>query len=629
MTTPLPALVRGIRGQAVRAKAECDALDQVLATIRFSPDGTILGANDNFLKLMGYRAGELAGKHHRLMMPAGRADSPDYRVFWQALAAGEAKSDTFERMDSAGRPVWLEATYMPIRDRQGRVSEIMKLAFDVTGRVRAQMAQKAQLDALDRSQAVIQFAPDGSILTANDNFLSAMGYDLDQITGQHHRLFMPPGEADGAEYARFWSDLAGGVFKQGLFRRRHRDSRDIYLQASYNPVLDPDGTVTKVIKTAQNVTEAVLKGAENEGQVEAINRSQAVVHFDLDRTIIDANDHFCAAVGYEREALIGTDHARLVPDEARRSGDYQSFWDDLRAGRFKAGSFERVGKDGSSIFIRATYNPILYPDGRVFKVVKFAHDVTEDVIHRRQQAEASARMDEQLESLLDTVKGLSGETRKARSKGSDTADMMQSVAAAAEELSASIEEIAASMDAAKTRVEQSAASCAESAEAGRSLSASAKAMTGIVSMIDDIAGQINLLALNATIESARAGEAGKGFAVVAGEVKNLASQVGRATEQISAEIHKMQTVSDDVVNRLDTIRESVGSVESEITGVSGAVEEQTASTNEISSTIQRASTAMTDVGDGLEEIADAAEGAEAEAREGMRIYREMNRRDVS
>lgn len=231
------------------------AIKDNVATIEFTPDGEILDANALFQQTSGYGIEQLKGQHHRLLCDSSYANSSAYRSFWQTLASGQSHGGVFERRNSAGARIWLKATYFPVRDDAGQVTRIVKIASDVTEETNRLHDQQAILQALDRSQAMITFRPDGTIITANDNFLNAIGYKLQQIEGKHHRMFCF--DSFYTDYPEFWSDLAQGRFKSGLFERLDAQGRRIWLEASYNPIFDAQGQVTKVIKFASDVSQRV------------------------------------------------------------------------------------------------------------------------------------------------------------------------------------------------------------------------------------------------------------------------------------------------------------------------------------------------------------------------------------
>ncbi len=405
---------------------------------------------------------------------------------------------------------------------------------------------------------------DGTIITANENFLHALGYTLAEVKGKHHSMFVEPGYRDSAEYREFWAKLNRGEYQAAEYKRIGKGGKEVWIQASYNPILDMNGKPFKVVKFATDITKQKLQNADYLGQIDAIGKSQAVIEFNMDGTVITANENFLNAMGYTLAEIQGKHHSMFVEPGERDSAEYRQFWAALNRGEFQAAEYKRIGKGGKEVWIQASYNPILDLNGKPFKVVKFATDVTEQVIQRMKN---------------EHIRG-----------------MMESVAAGAEELNASVKEIAESMVKSKETAEGAVERVDVADQSTHRLTEAAQAMGGIVDLINNITGQINLLALNATIESARAGEAGRGFAVVANEVKNLAGQAKGATEQISKEITSMRGISDDVVNALGAIKQSINSVREYVTSTAAAVEEQSAVANEMSANMQKAAAEASNIG---------------------------------
>jgi methyl-accepting chemotaxis protein len=413
-----------------------------------------------------------------------------------------------------------------------------------------------QVAAASRSQAVIEFKLDGTIVNANENFLKTLGYSLGEIQGKHHSMFVEQKERDSAAYREFWAALNRGEYQAAEYKRIGKGGKEVWIQASYNPVFDEKGKPAKVVKFAIDVTEQKLRNADLSGQIEAIAKSQAVIEFNLDGSILTANHNFQQALGYSLSEIAGRHHSMFVAPAERDTPAYREFWAALNRGEFQAGEFKRIGKGGKEVWIQASYNPILDLNGKPFKVVKYASDITRQVLVRMGN---------------ERVRG-----------------MMESVAAGAEELNASVREISEAMVKSKETAVGAADRVASADSQAKRLSDATQAMSGIVEMIGDITGQINLLALNATIESARAGEAGRGFAVVAAEVKNLANQAKQATDKIGIEIGGLNSISDEVVSALNAIKTEIQSVCEYVTSTAAAVEEQSTVTSEMSSSMQRA-----------------------------------------
>jgi methyl-accepting chemotaxis protein len=461
---------------------------------------------------------------------------------------------------------------------------------------------EAKLAALDKSQAVIEFAMDGTVLAANERFFQFTGYAPEEVVGRHHSMFLAPGEKETPEYARFWERLRAGRFDAAQYRRIVKGGREVWIEASYNPILGPDGRPVKVIKYATDITERKAEQADLKGQVDAIRRSQAVISFDLDGTIVDANENFLKAVGYGLDEIRGRHHSMFVEPAERDGRDYAEFWAKLKAGGYHSGQFRRVGKGGREVWIEATYNPVLDAAGRPYKVVKFAADVTRQV----QLLQNLNRMIETNFGEIDqAILRSNREAGEATRAADETSTNVQMMASAAEELAASVDEISSSMAKSRAATDSAFDQARKAGDLTHRLSQAATAMGGIVGLIQTIAGQINLLALNATIESARAGEAGRGFAVVASEVKNLASQAARATEQIAREIDGVQSISGDVVGALGAISESMGVMRDHVMSTATAIEQQSAVTRDMSHNMQSAAHAVSTISHGIGEISQA------------------------
>ena len=371
-----------------RNTAVLKALDRSLAMIEFSPKGRIIRANDNFLATMGYSAEELQGRHHSIFVDPAEINSEDYKAFWKSLARGEFRQAEFKRRGKNGRYIWLQATYNPVIGLNGRVVKVVKVATDVTGKSLSNADFLGQVSAIGRSMAVIEFEIDGTIITANEKFLAAFGYTLAEVQGKHHSLLLEAAYAASPSYRDFWASLTRGEFRAAQFKRVAKGGRDVWIEASYNPILDMNGKPFKIVKYATDITQSRMQSLDLAGQMSAIHKSQAVIEFDLDGTVITANENFLRLLGYELHEVQGRHHAMFVDPIQARSLEYRQFWEDLKSGQYRAGRYRRIGKHALEVWIEASYNPIHDLDGKPVKVVKFATDIT-----------VSVRQAEQLEVL--------------------------------------------------------------------------------------------------------------------------------------------------------------------------------------------------------------------------------------
>ncbi len=364
------------RTQLLASRSQLDAIRRVQAIIEFNLDGTILDANENFLRTLGYSLEEIVGKHHSMFVESQYANSAEYRQFWSDLAAGRAQVSEYKRIAKGGKEVWIQASYNPIFDEQGKPYKVVKFAIDTTAEKQRAADFTGQLNAISKSQAVIEFDLSGTILNANDNFLNTLGYSLSEIKGKHHSMFVETVYGNSQEYRKFWENLRNGEYQAGEFKRLGKGGKEIWIQASYNPILDMNGRPFKVVKYATDVTATKLESADTKGQIDAINKSQAVIEFDLNATIRAANDNFLSCVGYSLSEVQGKHHSMFVEPAVAASPEYRKFWEDLRNGIYQTGQYQRVGKGGKKIWIQASYNPIMDLNGKTCKIVKYATDIT-------------------------------------------------------------------------------------------------------------------------------------------------------------------------------------------------------------------------------------------------------------
>lgn len=602
-------------------KSRMDQISVACVVSEADLKGDITYVNDLLCEVSQYSREECIGQPHSMFR---HPDTPKslFKEMWATIGKGKIFRGIIKNRKKDGSPYWVDAMIAPVLGPNGKPVKYIGVRYVITEQVLKQQELEGQMTAINASNAYIEFKPDGTVLKANELFLNTMKYALPEIEGKHHRIFCDAKFANSREYEQFWSNLRNGIPQVGEARRMAKDGSEVWLQANYTPVKDDKGNVIKVIKLATDITDQKSKSIDQLGQLDAISRSNAVIEFSMDGTVLTANDNFLRTLGYSSLSEIkGKHHQMFVTAEYARSAEYKNFWDTLNRGEFFVGTYTRINKRGEEVYIQASYNPIKDAEGRPYKVVKYALDMTEviRVIKAMSKGDLSMRcntsvdnggLTSEINRTLDNLNSVLGNISQGSdvvAKSSDllqkkTDDMKRSateVATAISQMAKGAQDQASRTDessklithvmSSANEMEKKANMINKAAEKGlessnmgmKTVRVLVNNMTGIkesanqtsqsiniltkrteeigrtLNVITDIASQTNLLALNAAIEAARAGDAGRGFAVVAEEIRKLAEDSRKSAVEIEKIIGDVQKDTLAAGKAIETMESSV------------------------------------------------------------------------